>query len=217
MSARGDVVSCGFEPEELLPPGAGRADGPSEALARHLGECPNCARTFASRLAIADRLRELPRLAAPRGPRSALDFAAIMERVDSSRLDQRLGAEEGWIRRLLACLPRLRAPATLATALQLPTTVRRRRVVFTHPAFVSLAAAAALVAAVTLALFDRSGGRSGGANPRRGLAAETAALSDREAIPVRVVYVDSRSQDAELLRPLRSTIPPISKPRRGGP
>jgi len=197
------MATCGFDPDELLPPGAGSGDGASPGLVRHVTGCPECSRSLADREEVARELRRLPRLQAPAGAQSALRFEAVMERVDEARLDARLAAEEPAIRRLLRLLVRLRAPSALVP----PVPDRRRSAVALRPArIVALAAAAALVAAVAIPSILAPA-------PGRSLAKQTAILSERTPIPVRVVRIDPRSADAA---ELRARIPMLPTPHGGG-
>src|SRR5262245_53203773 len=194
MSANADMPACGFGPDELLPARAGVSDL-SEAASRHVAECLACARTLAQRQQVAQELRALPRLLAPSRPDSALQLAAILERVDEARLDARLAAEESTIRRWIAALQRLRAPASLESPV--PSLQPTRRLVIVRAA--ALAAAAALVAAVSLVPW--LGGRAA-RSARGGLAAQTAALSARTPIRLRgIEHVDSLAGSPSVIRP----------------
>ena len=210
MSAIADNPGCGFGSDELLPARAGES-GPSEAASRHLAGCPACARTLAQRQQLAAELRALPRLAAPRGPASALQIAAILDRLDESRLEARLASEAGTIRRWLAALARLRAPETLVAPL--PALQPARRLVVVRGA--ALAAAAALVAAASILPWLGARSARSGAPGAHGLAAQTAALCDRTPIQLRAIErVDSLAAGP---RPIELALPPAAPARRGGP
>ncbi len=203
MSAIGDIGGCGYESDQLLPPRAGEEGGPSSSFADHMTSCPACSIAFVRRRAMAVELRSLLRWTAPSGRQSALSFAAVLERLDEAAFETRLAAQEPAFRRLMQPLERLRAPTSLS--LSLPAPVLQLRPLHVRAARIAaLAAAAALVAAV---LFDSSEGPSG----KRGLAAETAALSGRTPIHVEVVHLAPGSAAAASLRP------PALLPRRGGP
>lgn len=195
------MAGCERFADDLLPSRAGVEDGPSAESLRHLRECAACRRTFAERESAAAHLRALSRWKAPQAPQSALAFAAVMERLDEERLDERLAAEEPRVRRWLAAAGRLCAPPWLRS----PVPVRRLSVL---PARVAaLAAAAALVLALALPALLASRGRNA-------LAAEAAALDDRDPIPIRgVEYLAPGSIELDRLLPPA----PAAPRRRGGP
>jgi len=174
-----------FDPdhrEERNEPLAGSGDDPSGLPRQFVSE-----------------LRALPRWTAPSGPGAALTFAAVMERVDESRLDARLAAEAPAIRRLLQEVRehgRLRAPASL-TLPGAPAPLRLlRREPARMAAFAAAAAAAALMAATLLpALADGDAdGTAGTRGGKSGLAAQTAVLTGRPALAIEVRYVDPRPE-----------------------
>jgi hypothetical protein len=211
MSAIRDMNACSFASEELLPLRAESGEAlPAEAR-NHLETCGECARVWSQRSEIAAELRSLPRLSTPGGSQSALQFAAILERLDEGKLDTRLADEEVEVRGLLRSLERLPTPATL----ELPTEIFGAPILQLRPAasrVAALAAAAALVAAVGLTFAGR-------APARGGLAAQTAQLTaealreGRAPIPVEVVVVDPRTAEGARLR--SSLDSPLA--RRGGP
>lgn len=185
MSATDTMSPRSFDPDGRRPPQDGEDDAPP-ALPSFVAE-----------------LKALPRWKAPKDAGSALTFAAVMERVDESRLDARLESEAPGIRRLLAALRdrTLRAPATL----QLPSTGPARlrllpRTTARLAAFAAAAAAALLLAATFLPSlsgddYEGHGGRGevgalGSPRARTGLAAQTAALSSRPTLDVEVRYVE---------------------------
>jgi hypothetical protein len=197
-----DANGCGsIGAGELLPPRAEGGDGPSELTVRHLADCSRCASALAESNEVAAQVRALPRWAAPAGPATALSFQAVLERLDEPALDVRLATEEPLLRRLLAGLARLRAPASLEAPEVEPAPVLRLVRVPLH----ALAAAAALLAAVTVPLFASS-------RAPKGLAAQTAQLSQRTPIEVRVVDVAAGSLDAARVRAAR-----LPAPVQGGP
>ena len=170
-----------------------------------LGDVDDDAPSFQS---LGTELRGLPRLRAPRGPQSALEFAAVWKQIDGERFDAVLAAEERAIRMLLEAIPRLAAPGSLAMpASSEPVPATRPVPALMRVRAAALAMAAALVAAVAIPAIVGSRASASGEGPvEPGLAAETAALSDREVLPVVVVRLAPGS---------RSELPPL--PLRGGP
>ncbi len=154
--------------------------------------------------ALAADLRQLPRIPAP----PTLDFAVVLAEIDSAALDARLERAAARLGPVLARLDRRRAPVTLSA----PAEFVRPRSVSAHPGarprlrlLPRLAAAAAVVCGVAVAWW--SAGRQA---PRTGrFAAETAALSDRAIVPVRVVVLVAATTTP---RPERD-----GRPARGGP
>lgn len=154
---------------------------------------------------IAAALRALPRLAAP----ATLDFAAIAGSIDEVALDARLRKDEARFGARLRELVRLAAPASLQWAARSGSSAPRPVLQL----LARVAAAAVVAAAACLALVSRATGGAGASGrdgvagtTRRGLAAESAALSTRSAVPVKVVHVASGPRS------------PATPPRpRGGP
>jgi hypothetical protein len=198
MGLVNDTNGCGRFDEELLPPRMAGGECVDPAAAAHAAGCPSCAALLATRREVAESIRELPRLAVPAAARSAsgaLTFAAILDRLDEPALDARLRAEESILRRLLRPLGRLRAPASLRLPGSSPLRRDHRRI----GRRVAAALAASLLAAAAL-FVARTGAE-------RGLAGQTAALSDRAPIGVRIVRLDQSF----------ATLHPTALPPRGGP
>lgn len=182
-----------------LLPGADGAD----ARAKHLASCPSCAALLAGRQQLADELKALPRMSAPRAAGSALDFATILAQVDEAAFEARLAADESRIRRLLRPLVRLRAPAELRVPDWVPGWAPVRRLELLP----RLAAAAAVLLVGLSAALALQSSKSPSTAASGGFAAETAALSGRPVVAIRIVEVAS-GMPSGLPSPLRP---------RGGP
>ena len=175
--AGGDHFATG----PLLPGADGPGvDGIVEGRAEHLASCPSCAALLAGRQRLADELKALPRLAAPRAAGGALDFATILAQVDEAAFEARLAADGSRIRRLLRPLVRLRAPAELRVPGLAP--VRRLELL---PRLAAAAAVLLVGLSAALALQSAKQPAVGG------FAAETAALTGRPVVPIRIVEVAS--------------------------
>lgn len=173
------------------------ADGDTAGRAEHLASCPSCAALLAQRQRLADELKALPRQAAPRASGGALDFATILAQVDEAAFEARLAADESRIRRLLRPLVRLRAPHELRVPGLTP--VRRLELL---PRLAAAAAVLLVGLSAALALQSAKAPTAGG-----GFAQETAALSGRPVVAIRIVEVGSG---------VASGLPAPLRPR-GGP
>jgi len=183
-------------PDDPLLPGSAPV-GAAEARAAHLASCPSCAALLAGRERIADELKALPRQIAPRAAGGALDYATILAQVDEVAFEARLAADESRVRRLLRPLVRLRAPDELRVPGLAP--VRRLELL---PRLAAAAAVLLVGLSAALALQSEKPSLAGG-----GFAAETAALSGRPVVAIRIVEVASGTPSG-LPAPLRP---------RGGP
>lgn len=209
--------------DELLP-GPGNS-GPEGDLAAHVAGCAACASLLRARALIARELRDLPRVAAPRG---ALDFGLVMAAVDD-RLDAELVRAEARWRPLVAALPRspMPAAAVAATLAALSSAPRHQRVARIRRLVRRAAALAAAAGVVAAALFARAG-TPGAADDGAacGFDAEAAQLTRGEPLGVEIVAAEPGAAASAGVRslgrggaPRLDPIPPAARPpkNRGGP
>ncbi len=205
-----NTTGCARYSEVLLPSWAAESE---QELLRHVAACPDCAALLASRSRVAESLSKLPRRSPENRAGGALDFAAIMAQVDEARFDSKLERDGERAREQLRLLPVLAAPASLTFDRVVPGALPIASVVRLHLRLrrAAAVAAAALVGLSLWPLLQSS-------PARRGFAAETAALSDRPSLAVRIVRVASAphgGSDPSLSTPIlpgRASIP-----LRGGP
>lgn len=237
MNGGQDTQGCDRFVEALLPT---RPAETEQELLRHAAACPACGDLLARRTALAAELAALPRLVAPTDRGAALDFPAldfraidfrdIVAQLDGERFESEIARGDATTRALLQGVLHHRAPATL-TFERITSTLRSTPgsllpLPLRSPLRLTLlrrVAACAAVALVGLSLWPLLQG----APPPTGFAAETAALSDRPSLAVRIVELDVAQLEgpldaggAERVRPLPAAphLPGrASLPARGGP
>lgn len=201
MNGGQDTQGCDRFAEALLPTRPAEAE---QELLRHAAACPACGDLLARRTALATELAGLPRLEAPTGRGAALAFPAVLAQLDGERFERELARSDATTRALLQSLAHHRAPTTLtferiaatlhatpSSPLQLPLRPQLRLSLLRR---VASCAAAAVVGLSLWPLLQ-------GAPPASGFAAETAALSDRPSLAVRIVELDVAPLDAALDAP----------------
>lgn len=222
MNGGQNTQGCGRYSEALLPTRPAEAE---QELLRHAAACPACGELLARRAAIAAELAALPRRAAPTDRGAALSYPAVGAQLDVARFERELARGEATMRALLQRVPHHRAPSTLdferiASALRpalqssLGTPPRSSGVLTFRRRVASCAAAAVVGLSLWPLLQD--------APPASGFAAETAALSDRPSLVLRIVELESQP-DADGVE--RGRLPPAAPqlpgrawlPVRGGP
>ncbi len=205
-----DQQGCERVAGALLPP---RSTETEREWLGHVSACPACAALFARRSSLAAEIAGLPRHRAPVGRGAALDFAAVYAQLDEARFERELEHADSTVARWFGATARAEAPATFTFERVRPSIQSTVRL-----ALVRRLAACAAVLLVGVALWPVLRP----APAPRGFAAETAALSDRPVLAVRVVQLGGTNREVggEFDR-LRSESPLLPgraiRPTRGGP